>query len=116
MQQSCCCLSAYRADTRVCVRGMCAPAAHRVSDAPALGCAILASVAAGLHPNIVEAVEAMVHVSRVIQPDPQAHQQYQRFYRAYKALVSDPLVLRPLHMRDSMFGCVEAAGVCALVV
>jgi ribulose kinase len=60
---------------------------RRVSDAPALGCAILAAVAAGLHPNIVAAVEAMVHVSRVIQPDAQAHHQYQRYYRAYKALV-----------------------------
>lgn len=59
----------------------------RVSDAPALGCAILGAVAAGLHPNIVAAVEAMVHVSRVIQPDPKAHEQYQRYYRAYKALV-----------------------------
>lgn len=78
-------------DTRACV---CATDVCRVSDAPALGCAILASVAAGLHPNIVAAVEAMVHVSRVIQPDAQAHQQYQRFYRAYKALVSDHLFMR----------------------
>lgn len=60
---------------------------HRVSDAPALGCAILGSVAAGLHPSIHAAVDAMVHTSRVIQPDPQAHEQYQRFYRAYKTLV-----------------------------
>jgi hypothetical protein len=59
----------------------------RVSDAPALGCAILGSVAAGLHPSIQSAVEAMVHVARVVQPDPAAHQQYQRYYRAYKALV-----------------------------
>ena len=58
-----------------------------MSDAPALGCAILGSVAAGLHPSIQSAVEAMVHVARVVQPDPAAHQQYQRYYRAYKALV-----------------------------
>jgi hypothetical protein len=59
----------------------------RVSDAPALGCAILAAVAAGLHPSIHAGVGAMVHTARVIQPDPQAHQEYQLFYRAYKALV-----------------------------
>ncbi len=62
--------------------------ACRVSDAPALGCAILGSVAAGLHPSIQAAVEAMVHVARVVQPDPRAHREYQRYYRAYKALVS----------------------------
>jgi ribulose kinase len=61
--------------------------ACRVSDAPALGCAILAAVAAGLHPTIHAGVDAMVHTARVIQPDPQAHQEYQRFYRAYKSLV-----------------------------
>jgi len=50
----------------------------RVSDAPALGCAILAAVAAGLHPNITTAVTNMVHVSRVIQPSPERHSEYQR--------------------------------------
>lgn len=60
----------------------------RVSDAPALGCAILGAVAAGLHPDIPSAVKAMVHVSRVIQPNPAAHKQYQQHYQAYKTLVS----------------------------
>ncbi|WIA20610.1 hypothetical protein OEZ85_004993 [Tetradesmus obliquus] len=57
-----------------------------VSDAPALGCAILAAVAAGLHPDICSAVRAMVHVSRVVQPNPERHAEYARFYNAYKAL------------------------------
>jgi ribulose kinase len=50
----------------------------RVSDAPALGCAILAAVAAGLHPDISSAVRAMVHVSHVVQPNPERHAEYAR--------------------------------------
>jgi ribulose kinase len=50
----------------------------RVSDAPALGCAILAAVAAGLHADISSAVKAMVHVSRVVQPNPERHAEYAR--------------------------------------
>lgn len=38
-----------------------------------LGCAILAAVAVGVHPDIATAVSHMVHVTRVIQPDADAH-------------------------------------------
>lgn len=50
--------------------------ACRVSEAPALGCAILAAVAAGLFPDMRAAAKAMVQVERVVQPDPQRQQQY----------------------------------------
>ncbi|EFN54952.1 hypothetical protein CHLNCDRAFT_134711 [Chlorella variabilis] len=55
----------------------------KVSDAPALGAAILAAVAAGLYPDVPTACS---HMDRVVQPDPQRHAEYRRHYRAYKAL------------------------------
>lgn len=58
----------------------------RVSDAPALGSALLAAVAAGLFPDIHAAAKAMVHVERVVHPNPQLHEEYKRHYDAYKEL------------------------------
>ena len=43
-----------------------------VADAPLLGCAILASVGGGLHPDVQTAVDHMVKVARVIEPEPSA--------------------------------------------
>lgn len=68
-----------------------------MSDAPALGCAILAAVAAGLHPDVPSATAAMVRVSRTILPDPARHavyrrlfeQRYSRLYPALKPLFHD---------------------------
>jgi len=57
------------------------PNPHRVADAPALGCAILAAVAAGLHPDIPTAVAAMVRVARTVEPDPARHAVYAELYR-----------------------------------
>lgn len=56
-----------------------------VADAPLLGCAILASVGCGLNPDVQTAVDHMVKVARVIEPDPAAHAAYQPFYETYKA-------------------------------
>ncbi|KAI7844200.1 hypothetical protein COHA_002334 [Chlorella ohadii] len=58
----------------------------KVADAPALGCAILAAVAAGLFPDVPAACAAMVHQDRVVQPDPQRHAEYRRHFQAYTAL------------------------------
>lgn len=58
----------------------------KVADAPALGSAILAAVAAGLYPDVPTACAAMVHQDRVVMPDPQRHAQYRQHYAAYKAL------------------------------
>ncbi|GBF92749.1 carbohydrate kinase [Raphidocelis subcapitata] len=52
-----------------------------VSDAPALGCAILAAVAAGLHPDVPAATAAMVRVARTVKPDPARHAEYARLFR-----------------------------------
>ncbi len=45
-----------------------------------------AAAAAGLHPDIPAAVKAMVHVARVVQPNPEAHAAYQGPYERYKQL------------------------------
>jgi len=58
----------------------------QVSDAPALGSALLAAVSAGLFPDIHSAAKAMVHVEKVIYPNPQLHEEYTRHYKAYKEL------------------------------
>ena len=58
----------------------------RVTDAPALGSAILAAVAAGAFDSIEEAAGAMVTIARRIEPSAAAHQAYRAPYEAYKAL------------------------------
>ena len=47
---------------------------------------MLAAVAAGVYPDIRAAAGAMVHVERVVQPDPASHAAYKAYYAAYKAL------------------------------
>ncbi|MCC7273543.1 MAG: carbohydrate kinase [Alphaproteobacteria bacterium] len=56
----------------------------RVTDAPALGSAILAAVAAGEFASIAEAAGAMVAVARRVEPQPAAHAAYRAPYEAYK--------------------------------
>jgi len=56
-----------------------------VADAPLLGCAILASVGCGLNPDVQTAVDHMVKVARLIEPESRAHSAYQPFYETYKA-------------------------------
>lgn len=58
--------------------------------APVLGSAMLAAVGAGVHPDIQTAAREMVHVERTIEPDADAHEQYQfyldRYVRAYEQM------------------------------
>ena len=54
-------------------------------DAPLLGCAILATVGAGIYEDIPTAVEQMVQIDRVIESNSQVHAEYQPFYESYKA-------------------------------
>ena len=56
-----------------------------MGDAPLLGCAILASVGAGLNPDVLSAVDDMVKVARVVEPDATAHAAYLSSYETYKA-------------------------------
>jgi ribulose kinase len=41
----------------------------RETESPALGAAMLASVGAGIHPDLATAAAEMVHVERTIEPD-----------------------------------------------
>jgi len=56
----------------------------RVPDAPALGSAILAAVAAGEFASIEEAAGRMVAVTRRIEPSAASHAAYRDSYQAYK--------------------------------
>lgn len=55
-----------------------------VADAPALGSAILAAVAAGHYSSIEEAAGAMVKVTRRIEPDMKMHEAYKPLFAAYE--------------------------------
>ena len=55
-----------------------------VADAPALGSAILAAVAAGHYKTIEDAASAMVKVTRRIEPDMAMHEQYKPLFAAYE--------------------------------
>ena len=54
-----------------------------VGDAVVLGGAILAGVGAEVFGSLDEAVDAMVHESDVIEPDPDLHEHYEFFVDAY---------------------------------
>lgn len=58
----------------------------KVSDAPALGSAILAAVGAGCFDTIEHAAEVMVHRSRIVKPNMENHREYEAIYQKYKAL------------------------------
>ncbi len=58
----------------------------RVPDAPLLGSAMLAAIAAGLFRDMPEAAAAMVHEDRVIEPDREASAAYRPIYERYKKL------------------------------
>jgi FGGY-family pentulose kinase len=66
----------------------------KVSDAPALGCAILAAAGAGIYPDIQTAADKMVQVSGVIEPNSEKHKEYQLFYENYKQTYQTVSILR----------------------
>ena len=57
----------------------------KVPDAALLGSAILATVGAGVYPDIQEAARHMVHSSYRIEPDQKRHQEYQFYVEKYIA-------------------------------
>ncbi len=57
-----------------------------ISEAGALGAAIIAGVGIGLFPTYGQAVEAMVTFERTFEPDPRRHELYQARYEQYRRL------------------------------
>ena len=51
------------------------------TDGPLLGCAILASVGAGIYGSVDEAVENMVRRERIVEPNPEVSKVYNRLYQ-----------------------------------
>ncbi len=72
-------------------------------DAPLLGCAILASVVAGIHENVQEAVKNMVRQSKIVKPNPDTAKQYERIYNDVYKKVS-PSVQPVIHSFASLRG------------
>jgi ribulokinase len=64
-----------------------------VSEAPALGCAILAAVGAGHFASIEAGIAAMVKPGRWVEPNPENVARYQEIYARYEALYG---ALKPL--------------------
>ena len=60
------------------------------SEGPVLGSAIMASVGAGIYPDVQTAADAMVHTERTIAPNPEAHEAYKfyvdRYIETYPAM------------------------------
>lgn len=70
-----------------------------VSDAPSLGAALLAAVAANLYPDIPTAVQHMVSVDRIVNPSAATHRLYRPHYQRYRRLY--PALAPILHDRPS---------------
>jgi sugar (pentulose or hexulose) kinase len=65
-----------------------------VPDAAAMGAAVLASVAAGVHDDLESAVAAMIRWTPALEPDPQAHAHYRELWQDFAATFE---ALRPLY-------------------
>jgi len=66
----------------------------RITEASALGAAILAGLGAGVFSNTEEAVSALVQVERVFTPDAGRHRQYEERFALYGQLYPFSRALR----------------------
>lgn len=55
-------------------------------EAPCIGSAIIAAIAGGAYKDLFEATDAMVTYDRVINPIPENHEKYQKYYELYKQI------------------------------
>ena len=60
----------------------------RNADAPLLGCAILSAVGAGFYQDIPSAVETMVQIESIVEPNAYHHDAYKPFLESYKKTYS----------------------------
>ena len=72
-------------------------------DAPLLGCAVLASVGAGVHGSVESATDAMVRVSRRVDPNPAAAESYDKVYKEVYSKLS-PAVRPVMHSLAKLRG------------
>jgi xylulokinase len=66
-----------------------------VTEAGALGSAIMAGIGSGIFPNYAAGVEAMVRLDRTFTPDPAQHARYAARFEQYRQLYA--LMKGPLH-------------------
>ena len=59
-----------------------------VTEAGALGAAIIAGIGAGVFPSFEAAVEAMVRLDRTFEPDPERQKEYDGRFEEYRQLQS----------------------------
>ena len=58
-----------------------------ILDAAVVGDAILAGLSVGVYENVEKAVDRLVKIKTVIEPDREIHKVYNRYYRLYEALI-----------------------------
>jgi xylulokinase len=58
----------------------------KITEAGALGAAIMAGVGSGAFPSYEAGVEAMVSLERAFEPDPQQHKRYESQFEKYRRL------------------------------
>ena len=68
------------------------------TEGPAFGAALLAGVASGVYPTILQACEATVHVLERTEPRSEVEHIYAQAYETYRALYPalKPIISRPL--------------------
>jgi xylulokinase len=77
-----------------------------ISEAGALGAAIIAGVGSGLYPSFETGVEAMVRLERDFEPDPRQHSLYADWYELYQQLWPTMAgYLRALASRQASSSC-----------
>lgn len=59
------------------------------TQAPTLGSAIYATLAAGIYQSLEEAIENMVSIKETIYPDEEKHKQYQKYFTQYQKAYPD---------------------------
>jgi FGGY-family pentulose kinase len=81
---------------------------NRVSDGPVLGSAILGAVGAGVYPDIRAAVANMVHAERILQPDPDRHEEYTFYVDRY--IETYERMKEPMHRMTRHVAATGATG------
>ncbi len=67
---------------------------HKVKEGTSLGCAILASSGAGTYKNIDEAVNNMVHLEKIVEPDKKHAKTYRKLFKKWKKIYNQFLKIK----------------------